>query len=57
MRLLRLILLRLTFPLILVKSEDAVGSLVTRRNVYTDLEGISAGEGIDSNATISLQSC
>lgn len=37
-------------PLILVKSEDAVEDLVIRRNVYTDLEGISAGEGIDSNA-------
>lgn len=37
-------------PLILVKSDLAVEGLVTRRNVYTDLEGISAGEGIDSNA-------
>ena len=37
-------------PLILVKSDLAVEDLVTRRNVYTDLEGVSAGEGIDSNA-------
>ena len=38
-------------PLILVKSVDATAEdLVTRRNVYTDLEGVSAGEGIDSNA-------